>query len=195
MTQLSLLKLAWKGGGGQASCAGQCRLHTTNWEQARLPRQGPPKRRLQNYHSLIFFSLVSALHCLAVQRWRPQSQQTHIPAPSKTTRTKHQLPSHCQPFKSQTLSCKRNMYGCWWLPVAVSTPPDILCKRKKMSGGTIGGWTVFNQRMPVGSKEHQPLALYQFDVDVPVHLQESSQHDKCLSSLISTFCSLADSSN
>ena len=40
-------------------------------------------------------------------------------------------------------------------------------------------------------KEHNPLALFQFDIEV--HLQESSGHDKVLSSLIRVFFILADS--
>ena len=40
-------------------------------------------------------------------------------------------------------------------------------------------------------KEHQPLELHQFDIDM--HLRVSLQHDAFLSSLNSAFCTLADS--
>ena len=45
---------------------------------------------------------------------------------------------------------------------------------------------VFHLRISGGNREHQPLPLYQFDIDVHWHLPESLQHDKLLSSLIST---------
>ena len=51
-------------------------------------------------------------------------------------------------------------------------------------------WWV-HQRMRGVNIEHQPLALYQFDI--VVRLRENSQlHDKLLSSLISAFCTVAD---
>ena len=67
------------------------------------------------------------------------------------------------------------------------------------AAGTIGGFTDgcqghyrwFHRRMPGGNKEHQPLALYHCDIDVP--FRKSPQHDKLLSFLISVVCTFADS--
>ena len=47
-----------------------------------------------------------------------------------------------------------------------------------------GHYWWFHRRMPGGNKEQQPLAQNQFNIDV--HLGESSQQNKVLTSLIST---------
>ena len=113
---------------------------------------------------------------LAEQCWRPLSQQTHIPAwygsTCWTTRTKHQL----QPCKS--------------LPImSLEHYKDSMAQGTCRAAGTIGGFTEGCQGallvMPGRNKEHQLLALYYFDLDV--NLWESSQHDKLLNFLISTF--------
>ena len=53
-----------------------------------------------------------------------------------------------------------------------------------------------DRMMSGGKKEDQPLALYHFDIYMHIMhstLRKSSQHDKLLSFLISTFCTLAKS--
>ena len=55
------------------------------------------------------------------------------------------------------------------------------------TGDMQGSWHFqwFHQRMPRREQRAQPLAPYQFDIDV--HLQESSRHDWVLNSLIQVF--------
>ena len=114
------------------------------------------------------------LDSLADQRPPPLSQQTHIPAPGKTVRTKHQL---------QPSSLSRQGIYC-----TVREHAGLLALFVVSPKHAKGHYLWFHRRMP---EEHQQQALYQFDIDV--HLRESLQHDKLLSSLISAFCTLADS--
>ena len=58
----------------------------------------------------IFSTLACALHRLAAQRRRPLSQQTHIPAPGKTTRTKRQL-QLCKTQLKMSLEHDKGIYS------------------------------------------------------------------------------------
>ena len=88
--------------------------------------------------------LACTLHSLAEQHQRPLSQQTHIPAPGKTIRTKRQH----KPCKSQQT---RNLWHRGHLgQLALS-----VVSQKEARGCYL--W--FHQRMPGGNQEHQPLVL------------------------------------
>ena len=106
----------------------------------------------------------------AEQPQRPQSQQTHIPAPGKPVRFKHQL----QPCKSKPT---RNLQHEEHLEL-------LALFHLRTPASTIGGFTKGCNDGPGGNNEDQPLALYQFDIDVHLWQTLSKRHDKILSSLI-----------
>ena len=97
-----------------------------------------------------------ALHSLAAQRRRPQSQQTDIPAPGKTARTKRQR----QPCKSHQKCLLKTTTNLW-----IYGTGKIIYKLLEDNGGQLalsvdspkdarGQCRCFHRRMPGGNKEH-----------------------------------------
>ena len=127
--------------------------------------------------------LACALHSLAEQRRRTRPQQltqwhSSTVAPGKSVRTKRQL----QPCKSQPT---RNPLHREHVGPHAHRQWHYRWFHRRTPGGNIGF-------QPRGNKKHQPLALYLFEIDCAPSTK-SLQHEQLLSSLISSFYTLADS--
>ena len=159
----------------------------------------------------IFSTLAYSFHCMATQCQHPQSQQTQIPAPVKTTKTRSKLQlCKFQLRRRFAASLLPRLFGRnpTWAPqvgfeletngfqfYAIANLDKISLNMSLQNNKIIyctgymqGLWQYwwFHQRTPEREQSTPALVLYQFDIDM--YLPEILLLHKVLSSVISIFC-------
>ena len=160
----------WRGSQQVAPCAGQCRLHTMNQQQV---------------HGLCYDD-IAVLQSRTARAWYYRRwcapctiRQRHNYVLDLFKLTYQHLVELQEPSVSFNLAILR-------LKMSLEHDKESIAQgRCRASGTNIGGFT---ERCQEGTKSFSHT-LYQFDIDV--NLRETWQHDKVLSSLISSFCILS----